>query len=82
MERRLRETGEATRKKARSAGRPSAQQSEERFECALLGPFLLPTQINLPMLRDAISQIQVNKTLVRDSRFISHFFEVIDDILT
>ena len=49
---------------------------------ALLGPFLLPTQINLPMLRNAISQIQVDKALVRDSRFISHFFEVIDDILT
>ena len=47
----------------------------------LLGLFFLPTQINLTMLRDAISQIQVDKALIRNSRFIGHFFEVIDNIL-
>ena len=67
---------------ANDRGVPDVPVSVANELSTLLGPFFLPTQINLPMLRNAISQIQVDKALVRDSRFIGHFFEVIDDILT
>lgn len=46
-----------------------------------LGPYFLPTQVNLSMLCDAISKIQVDQALVRNACFFSHLFEVIDDIL-
>jgi hypothetical protein len=45
------------------------------------GPSLLPTQIDLPMLGYAISEIEVDQTLVRNAGFLCHLLEVIDDIL-
>jgi hypothetical protein len=47
------------RKNVRQACANSREVFDVRWN-ALSGPFLLPTQINLPMLRDAISQIQVD----------------------
>ena len=55
------------------------------FGCELLEvPFraFCPSEINLAMLCDAISQIEVDQALIRNAGFLGHVFEVFDDILS
>lgn len=42
---------------------------------------LRPFDLYLSVLGQAVSQIQVDETLVGNADFISHFFEVLHDIL-
>ena len=63
----------------RSVERPSEPQANALT--FLLGLFC-PREIELPMLRNAITQIKIDQALVRNTRFFGHVFEILDDILT
>ena len=47
-----------------------------------LGLSLLPTQIKLPVLSDAIPQVQVDEALKGDTSSLGHRLEILDDIFT
>lgn len=40
-----------------------------------------PTKVGLPVLCHAVSEIQIDQTLVRDPRFVRHALEIADDII-